>query len=304
MLMNPTHNEYTGLAVAGFVLSATPEELNLIEETLRRAGYDATIQRVDAPENFPSAITAASSQNAPWDVFLISSTAPLETVDALAQLQQDEPCFSVGETGSLKLPPSCKPSTLQHLGADIARACEQHKSQKEARLEIVLAQQKAELAVRESEERYRALVESTFDLVCELDPEGRCIYVSPNYSQRLGFVVGELLGETIFECLHPQDQDKVIAKFANLMAGKPNGPVEYRHAHKNGEWVWLEGAMRAVRGSRPDQVAQRVVLIARDIGERKRHERERAALIPLAKPINDQTDLPPSRAKSMLIFSR
>src|SRR6266404_5803456 len=48
------------------------------------------------------------------------------------------------------------------------------------------AQRQAE-ALRISEERFRALAENTYDLLCEIDREGRFIYLSPNYQEVTGF---------------------------------------------------------------------------------------------------------------------
>ena len=63
--------------------------------------------------------------------------------------------------------------------------------------------------VVESEARYRALAENAFDLVCELDSQGRFAYVSPNFKDVLGYEPAELLGHERVLADHADDQARV-----------------------------------------------------------------------------------------------
>lgn len=126
--------------------------------------------------------------------------------------------------------------------------------------------QQALEALRTSEMRYRALAENTYDLICELDQEGRYIYLSPNYPDVLGYAFSELLGRSAFELVHPDDLPGVLSEFA-----KQAGKVTFRLLHKSGEWRWFESTGKehlTLNGEK------RGVIVSRDISERKQAEEQ------------------------------
>jgi len=57
---------------------------------------------------------------------------------------------------------------------------------------------RVEDALRESEERYRMLVEQTYDFVVETSLDGQFLHFSPDYQEVLGYEPDELLGRSIF----------------------------------------------------------------------------------------------------------
>jgi len=119
-------------------------------------------------------------------------------------------------------------------------------------------------ALQQSEERYRTLTENIQDLLCELGHEVRYIYLSPNYSEVLGYLPEELLGRCILDFIHPDDRSEVSNQLNQ-------GTVKFafRVRHKNGLWRWLESTVK------PYTTAQnevRVVVVSRDITERRQAE--------------------------------
>ncbi|MBI3756757.1 MAG: PAS domain S-box protein [Deltaproteobacteria bacterium] len=125
------------------------------------------------------------------------------------------------------------------------------------------AQRQAE-ALRISEERYRTLTENIYDLLCEIDEEGRFVYLSPNYPEVTGFAPEDLLKHQVFEFVHPDDLPAVLAVF-----GDPTARVTFRSRYKSGEWRWLESAGKLffTKEGKP-----RAVIVSRDISDRKRME--------------------------------
>lgn len=119
-------------------------------------------------------------------------------------------------------------------------------------------------ALRLSEARYRALAENVYDLMCELDQEGRYIYVSPNYPEVIGYTPEELLGQVAFALIHPEDLSRVLLAFS-----QPAGQVAFRFLHKNGEWRWFESAGKEYRTATGETHG---LIISRDITARKRAE--------------------------------
>src|SRR2546422_11531207 len=70
---------------------------------------------------------------------------------------------------------------------------------------------RVEEALRASEERYRMLVEQTYDFVVETSLDGQFLHFSPDYQDVLGYEPDELLGRSIFEHIHLDDASSVIA---------------------------------------------------------------------------------------------
>ena len=251
-------------------------------------GYDATVERVQSADQVVIAFTAG-----PWDAVLaihgIANGTTLRVLKLLAEKAPDTPCIVLArhsdEASAIAAMREGAADYLRfdesgRLGATIARAMREAETRR--------ARRQADLALLESEERHRAVSESAFDLICEIDSEGCYTYLSPNYPQVLGYAAAELLGSPVFERLHPDDKERVVTEYAAAMAALRLGQAEFRHQHKTGDWRWFESTLRALRsGNGP----KRVVMISRDITSHKRHEQELATLISLSKAINAQTGL-------------
>ena len=80
------------------------------------------------------------------------------------------------------------------------------------------AQKQAERALCESEERYRALIETNADFVWELDKEGRYTYCSPQMEALWGIPPKEALGRTPFERMPPPEQERMLGAFRDFGA--------------------------------------------------------------------------------------
>lgn len=131
--------------------------------------------------------------------------------------------------------------------------------------------------LRQSEERYRVLVDSTHDLVAELDSEGRVVFMSPSCEQMLGFKPDELVGTTPFSLLHPGDVERLAERFLDrLHAERPPGHGQLLRArHSDGSWRWLQGGgvnFQTVDGE------THVVAVARDVTDQIRAEEEQRRL--------------------------
>ena len=130
---------------------------------------------------------------------------------------------------------------------------------------------KAEAALRESEERYRALVETVSDWVWEVDENAVYTFVGPQIRDLLGYEPGEILGKTPFDLMPPGEALRVKEIFGPYAASREPFPtIENANLHKDGHLVVLEtsgapffdadGRFRGYRG------------IDREIGARKRAE--------------------------------
>jgi PAS domain S-box-containing protein len=128
---------------------------------------------------------------------------------------------------------------------------------------------RAEQALSESEERYRTLVEHSYDFIIEASIDGRFLYLSPNHKDLLGYEPSELMGRNIFEHVHPDDRSAVIKEFTRMMETLSSGHITFRLQHKDGEWRWLESAGKPFQDATGEV---RAVIASREITERKRAE--------------------------------
>ncbi len=135
-------------------------------------------------------------------------------------------------------------------------------------LGAAIQRQRRDQALRESEERYRELVENSNEVIYTLDKTGIITYVSPVVEQMGGYKPEEVVGRSFVPLVHPDDLPGLMESFQRTLAGHLE-PSEYRLRTKWGEYRWVRSHSRPVLEN--GQVAGlRGMLI--DITERKRAE--------------------------------
>jgi PAS domain S-box-containing protein len=134
----------------------------------------------------------------------------------------------------------------------------------------VTERRRAQQALQESEQRFRALVQTGSDIITIVDATGELRYVSPAVERVLGYREDDLLGRNILEFVHPDDQARAIDALGEVLRQPGvHAPSEYRVRHVDGSWRDIEATASnlleepAIRG---------VVLTSRDVTERKRLE--------------------------------
>ncbi|HDP79860.1 MAG TPA: PAS domain S-box protein, partial [Spirochaetes bacterium] len=98
---------------------------------------------------------------------------------------------------------------------------------------------KIEEALRESEEKYRLLIEHSHDIIYTLNPDGIFTFVSPAWTSMLGHPVDAVEGRHFTEFIHPDDHPACF-DFMRLVieSGRRQEGVEYRVKHADGSWLW------------------------------------------------------------------
>jgi len=127
----------------------------------------------------------------------------------------------------------------------------------------------SERLLRESESRHRMLVESAYDLIAEIDSDGRYIYTSPNFEEQLGYRPDQLLGRSWYEQLHADDRDEAHIAFRNRMDAQPHSCPPLRIRHADGGWRWVEVNLKQYENIHDQSV---VLAFFRDITRRKQAE--------------------------------
>ncbi|HEY0635034.1 MAG TPA: PAS domain S-box protein, partial [Gammaproteobacteria bacterium] len=96
-------------------------------------------------------------------------------------------------------------------------------------------------ALRESEARWRALVENTQDWVWEVDKRGRYTYASPRVREMLGYEPEEVVGKTPFDFMPHGERERVLEGFTAALAHHaPIQGLENINQRKDGSLVVLE----------------------------------------------------------------
>ncbi|MDD5117947.1 MAG: PAS domain S-box protein [Sulfuricurvum sp.] len=85
-------------------------------------------------------------------------------------------------------------------------------------LKDVTEQRKIEQALRESEGKFRALVESTSDWIWEINAKGLYTYISPRVEELLGYTPEEVLGKSPFDFMTPEEVERIGDEFQKIIA--------------------------------------------------------------------------------------
>jgi PAS domain S-box-containing protein len=135
----------------------------------------------------------------------------------------------------------------------------------------ITERKRVEEALRESEEKFRSLVETTSDWIWETDADGVYTYVSPRVRDLLGYEPEEVLGRKPFDFMPPDESPHVMAEF--LSAAKERKPfvgIENVNIGRDGRRVVLETSGVPRLDGRGNFLGYRG--IDRDITDRKRAE--------------------------------
>ena len=130
---------------------------------------------------------------------------------------------------------------------------------------------KVEMACKEAEERFRGLVESTSDMIWQVDQNAVYTYVSPKIKDILGYEPKDVVGKTPFDLVledHTEEIAKAFVEIANKM--EPFYGLENWNVHKNGSLVLLETSGIPIIDEKGQLAGYRG--IDRDITERKKAE--------------------------------
>jgi PAS domain S-box-containing protein len=138
----------------------------------------------------------------------------------------------------------------------------------DANIQMALQRHELENRIRESEEKYRDLVENINDLIYSVDVDGIITYVSPVVEKLYGYRQNEVLGRRFVDFIHEDDREGMTQRFRRALDGNVD-ENEYRLITRSGEIRWFfthnrpiffEGEPNGLRG------------VLTDITDRKRTE--------------------------------
>lgn len=142
--------------------------------------------------------------------------------------------------------------------------------------EAQLRRKEADLAERKrlrAEEERERFFQLAPDIFCITGLDGTFKRVNPALSRALGWTEEELLGHSLIERVHPEDQSDAAAALQRLAAGIPQEGLEHRYRCQDGSYRWLAWA------AHPLKEAKVIYASARDRTREKAIELERARLL-------------------------
>ena len=129
---------------------------------------------------------------------------------------------------------------------------------------VAIERDRAEAALRTSEEKYRDLINASPDAICVLDADSKCVLVNPAGVELAGRPEEELIGISITDTYVPEELHLFRDRIDKLKA-EGSFRFERKFLRKNGEVIPVEVSLSALRG-------QYYQAIIRDISQRKRRE--------------------------------
>lgn len=126
--------------------------------------------------------------------------------------------------------------------------------------------------LRDSEEKYRAIVEDQTELICRFRSDGKLTFVNEVYSRYFGRKGEDLIGQSFLPFVFEEDKGEVLQKIASLSYENPAITYEYRVVIPDGTICWQQWTNRAIC-DRQNNIAE-FQAVGRDITVRKHAEEE------------------------------
>ncbi len=142
----------------------------------------------------------------------------------------------------------------------------------EGTAEDITERKKAEEALRQSEQKYRELVETSIDMIFTLDQNGSFLFANKAWRNRLGFSEEETENLNGFELIHSEDLRNTKERFGEVLQGKIVEGLEFKSKTKDGSLINVVINASPIFDPQGDVIA--VLGVGRDITEQKKKEEE------------------------------
>ena len=140
--------------------------------------------------------------------------------------------------------------------------------------QLALALESATLAddlhVRQSEARFRALVQNSSDAILLVDRDAAVTYQSPSADRMFGYPHGALVGHSVEDLCHPDDLLRVQSGLTDVLSSPgATRRLELRLRRRGGGWLDAEAVVNNLQA---DPNVRATVVTVRDVSERKQFE--------------------------------
>jgi PAS domain S-box-containing protein len=267
------------------MLMDSEAESDALAHDLRRAGFELALRRATSEAAYLAEL------DSPLDLILADNALPefdaMRALQILRTTELDIPLIVVTESSSEAAAIECvslgaadflfkdRPARL---GSAVARALDQRELRAHARA--------AELALRESEERFRSAYEYAAIGIALVGLDGRWLQANRALCEFTGYAEQELLATTFQAITHPDDLAIDLANVRSLLAGEIlSYQMEKRYLHKHGATIWALLSVSLVRDAQGQP--RYFVSQLQDITERKHTDATRALLAAIVDSSDD-----------------
>jgi PAS domain S-box-containing protein len=152
----------------------------------------------------------------------------------------------------------------------------------------ITERKKNEQELNKMGKHYQALIEKAPDGIILLNQHGRFKFVSTSARKMFGYGLNEDISTDPSTLTHPDDYPMVIGEIGRLLQDPTYIPtLQYRFAHKNGSWIWVESTFSNLL---TEPSVESIVINFRNINDRKLAEDEISKLnVSLELRVNERT---------------
>jgi PAS domain S-box-containing protein len=255
------------------IIEPDPTDAEMLEMQLRKAKIACTTQRVATKEQYQKALQAA-----PPDLIIADTAVPrFDVLAAMRSARETLPglpwIIISGVLGEEHAVAAMKAGAgdylhkkhLNRLGQAVTDAL---RAQSTASARQTSASPQQEGAATD-ERLFRRIVTSTDDLIAVLDVNGRHVYDNPAHGTILDDPEA-LRGTMAFLDIHPEDREEVRRLYMEGVLSGQSRRLEFRIVDRQGNVRHMEAQANMMQGGSTGE--KKVVLVSRDISERKRQE--------------------------------
>lgn len=107
-----------------------------------------------------------------------------------------------------------------------------------SRIQEITESKLTEVALQESEEKYRNLIENINEVIYQIAPDGTIRYLSPRIKEFSGYEPSELIGKPFRILIYPEDVPRIMEQFQRILSGTSTSN-DYRVISKTGDLRWM-----------------------------------------------------------------